>query len=121
MPTYDYDCPSCGGFDAFRSLAERNEPAACPDCGTHSPRVFVSAPRLACLSSDTRTAMDRNESARHAPMTSKGYQEGAYARLKHPSGCGCCATGSKGIRSATVTAPNGAKAFPSKRPWMISH
>ena len=21
----------------------------------------------------------------------------------------------------TVTAPNGAKAFPSKRPWMISH
>lgn len=121
MPTYDYDCPSCGGFDAFRSLAERNEPAACPDCGTHSPRVFVSAPRLACLSSDTRTAMDRNETARHAPMTSKGMQEGGYARLKHPSGCGCCATGSKGIRSATVTAANGAKAFPSKRPWMISH
>ena len=23
MPTYDYDCPSCGGFDAFRTLAER--------------------------------------------------------------------------------------------------
>jgi len=121
MPTYDYGCPSCGGFDAFRSLAERNEPAACPDCGTHSPRVFVSAPRLACLSSDTRTAMDRNETARHAPMSSKGLQEGGYARLKHPSGCGCCSTGSKGIRSATVTAPNGAKAFPSKRPWMISH
>ncbi|WP_439520995.1 FmdB family zinc ribbon protein, partial [Hydrogenophaga sp.] len=26
MPTYDYDCPSCGGFDAFRPLSERNEP-----------------------------------------------------------------------------------------------
>jgi hypothetical protein len=64
--------------------------------------------------------MDRNEAARHAPMSSKGYQEGAYGRLRHPSGCGCCST-SKGIRSATVTAANGAKAFPSKRPWMISH
>ena len=43
MPTYDYACPSCGGFDAFRSLSERNEPAACPDCGTASVRVFVTA------------------------------------------------------------------------------
>lgn len=121
MPTYEYDCPSCGGFDAFRSLAERNEPAACPGCATLSPRVFVSAPRLACLSSDTRTAMERNETARHAPVSSRAYQEGGYARLKHPSGCGCCSSGSKGIRSATVTAANGAKTFPSKRPWMISH
>ncbi|MFZ2296397.1 MAG: zinc ribbon domain-containing protein, partial [Polaromonas sp.] len=24
-------------------------------------------------------------------------------------------------RSTTVTSPNGAKAFPTKRPWMISH
>ena len=37
MPTYDYACPDCGGFDAFRSLADRNEPAACPDCGSASP------------------------------------------------------------------------------------
>ena len=42
MPTYDYDCPDCGGFDALRSLAQRNEPAACPDCGTRAPRVFVA-------------------------------------------------------------------------------
>ena len=47
MPTYDYDCPACGGFDAFRPLSERNEPVACPDCATASPRVFVTAPRLA--------------------------------------------------------------------------
>ncbi len=49
MPTYDYACPSCGGFDAIRSLAARNEPCACPACGTEAPRVFVSAPWLACL------------------------------------------------------------------------
>lgn len=42
MPTYDYACPDCGGFDAFLSLAARNEPAVCPVCGTASQRVFVS-------------------------------------------------------------------------------
>ncbi len=113
MPTYDYACPSCGGFDAFRPLSERNEPAACPDCATASPRVFVTAPRLALMDSGTRSAIGVNERARHEPKRS-----GDYARLKHPAGCGCCGTGRS---KATVTAANGAKAFPSKRPWMISH
>lgn len=114
MPTYDYACPGCGGFDAFRTLAARNEAAPCPDCGTASPRVFATAPRLALMEGSTRRAMDTNERARHEPRRS-----GEYARLKHPAGCGCCSTGAS--RKATVTAPNGAKIFPSKRPWMISH
>ena len=113
MPTYDYACGDCGGFDAIRSMSQRDEPAACPGCGVPAPRVFASAPRLALLDSGTRTAMDTNERARHAPKSSS-----EYARLKHPSGCGCCKTGQRG---ATVTGANGAKAFPSKRPWMISH
>jgi len=114
MPTYDYACPQCGGFDAFRLLAARNEAAACPDCGAASPRVFASAPRLALMADDTRRAMDINERARHEPKRS-----GDYARLKHPPGCGCCS--GPGLRSATVTAANGNKSFPNKRPWMISH
>jgi putative FmdB family regulatory protein len=113
MPTYDYACSQCGGFDAFRTLAARNEAAVCPDCGAASPRVFASAPRLALMEGSTRRAMDVNERARHEPKRS-----GDYARLKHPSGCGCCSTGKRG---ATVTAANGNKAFPSRRPWMISH
>ena len=113
MPTYDYACPGCGGFDALRSFAQRDEPAACPDCATPSPRVFAAMPRLACLSSETRRAMETNERARHEPKSS-----GSYQRMRHPAGCGCCSTGKRG---ATVTAANGAKAFPSKRPWMISH
>ncbi|MDT7837952.1 FmdB family zinc ribbon protein [Aquabacterium sp. OR-4] len=113
MPTYDYACAECGGFDAFRSLAQRNDPASCPDCGTASPRVFASAPRLALLDSGVRNALATNERARHEPGSSKDYQ-----RLRHPAGCGCCAPGRS---KATVTAANGAKAFPGKRPWMISH
>jgi len=42
----------------------------------------------------------------------------AWVGAPHPAGCGCCA-GAK--RGATVTAQDGSKAFPSKRPWMISH
>lgn len=116
MPTYDYDCPACGGFDAFRTLAARNEPANCPDCRKESPRVFVSAPRLALLAGETRTALDINERASHEPKSSSD-----YARYKHPSSCGCCSVTSTSQRGATVRATNGAKAFPSKRPWMISH
>jgi putative FmdB family regulatory protein len=113
MPTYDYACGACGGFDAIRALALRNEPAACPDCGGASPRVLVSAPRLALMDSGTRSAVQTNERAQHEPRRSA-----EYARLKHPAGCGCC---SSSKRSATTTAANGNKAFPSRRPWMISH
>jgi len=113
MPTYDYACGACGGFEAFRTLARRDEPAHCPDCGGAAPRVFVAAPRLALMGADARTASATNERARHEPMRSKD-----YARLKHPAGCGCCSTAR---RTATLVGANGNKAFPTKRPWMISH
>jgi putative FmdB family regulatory protein len=115
MPTYDYECRDCGGFEAFRLLASRNEPAECPRCGDRSPRVFSSGPRLALLDGATRDAMATNERARHEPRRSSDEPQ----RLRHPSGCGCCSTGAS--RSATVRAANGNKAFPTKRPWMISH
>jgi len=113
MPTYDYACSSCGGFDAIRGVSQRDEPAACPACGKASTRVFVAAPQLALMAAGTRTAMATNERARHEPKSSRD-----YARLRHPAGCGCCSTGQRG---ATLTGANGNKAFPSKRPWMISH
>jgi putative FmdB family regulatory protein len=113
MPTYDYACARCGGFDALRTLARRNEPADCPQCGAAAPRVFAHAPGLALMQAATRSAIETNERARHEPKSSRDYQ-----RLRHPAGCGCCGTGR---RSATVTAANGNKAFPSRRPWMISH
>jgi putative FmdB family regulatory protein len=113
MPTYDYACGGCGGFDAIRSISMRDEPAACPQCGAASARVFAQAPQLALLDGGTRKALDTNERARHEPRSSR-----EHARLKHPAGCGCC---SPGRRGATLSAANGNKAFPGKRPWMISH
>ena len=113
MPTYDYECRDCGGFDALRSVSRRDEPAACPECGAASPRVMSAAPRLALMAGSTRSAIETNERARHEPKSSKDYQ-----RLKHPSGCGCCSSAKRG---ATVTAANGVKGAPSRRPWMISH
>ena len=114
MPTYDYDCSRCGGFEAIRAIGQRDEPAICPDCDEIAARVMVAAPRLRLMEASTLRAMDINETARHVPRRS-----GDYARLRHPSGCGCCSLSTR--KKATVTAPNGAKSFPSRRPWMISH
>ncbi len=113
MPTYDYQCNDCGGFEARRIVSERDDAICCPDCSAASVRVMSAAPRLALMSDGTRRAIATNERAANEPKRS-----GDYARLKHPSGCGCCSTGKRG---ATVTGANGNKAFPSKRPWMISH
>jgi len=117
MPTYEYDCSRCGGFDALRSIARRNDPAACPACGADAQRVIGSAPQLSRVAPATRLAIETNERAANAPRSSRDPSPG-YQRLKHPAGCGCCTSG---IRSATVRSPSGAKSFPAKRPWMISH
>lgn len=114
MPTYDYECPDCGGFEAIRPMSARNEPADCPHCGKSAPRVMVASFGLSYMDGTTLKAMDANERARHEPKRS-----GSYVGHKHPAGCGCCSSSSR--KTKTVTAPNGAKAFPSKRPWMISH
>jgi putative FmdB family regulatory protein len=74
MPTYDYRCEACGGFDAFRALGERNAPIACPGCGRVSPRVMSAAPRLALLDAATRTALATNERARHARGSTHGWR-----------------------------------------------
>jgi putative FmdB family regulatory protein len=113
MPAYEYECPQCGLFDAQRPMALRNEPCACSDCGAEAPRVIASALRLAALASAQRQAHARNERSAHAPMSA-----GEYRALRHPAGCSCCGSSRP---SATQRAPSGAKAFPSKRPWMISH
>jgi putative FmdB family regulatory protein len=105
MPTYEYGCRSCGPFDALRPMAERDVPASCPACGAPSPRGLFSAPALFSLSQEKRLAHATNERAAHAPR----YRSGCM------SGCGCS------LHGKSTKTRNGAKAFPAKRPWMISH
>ena len=107
MPVYDYECPSCGPFTAFRPMAEYAQPATCDECGKSAPRAFLTAPALAGMDAGLRRSLAVNERSRHEPRRSNG---------AHPSGCGCCSTAKR-----TPAAAGAAKSFPGARPWMISH
>lgn len=104
MPIYEYLCDGCGPFTAMRQMADYLEPCDCPDCGASAPRVVLTAPRASLMSSASRGAFEANERSRHAPRRSSS----------HGAGCACCGGASK-------TSGEGAKSFPSARPWMISH
>ena len=66
MPLYEYCCDTHGVFEAFRPFAQSAAPAACPTCGSESPRV-LSLPRTRVLERATRIGMERNEKSRHEP------------------------------------------------------
>lgn len=73
MPVYDYACADCGTFEAARRIAERDYPAACPQCGETAARVTVGAPTFGRGGSD-------------APAE----ESGSYG-MRHRGGCSCCA------------------------------
>lgn len=112
MPVYEYQCPDCGTFEALRSMAQYQAPLACPVCAKSAQRILATAPALATLSASTRQAHSVNERSAHAPRSTA---DGGH---RHGPGCGC---GSAVAPSATQASVGGKKAFPSKRPWMISH
>lgn len=114
MPVYDYQCSDCGIFSELRPMALSKAPCDCPDCGQSAPRVFVTAPNYALMDSSIRTAHSTNERSKDSPKSTKS----GHA---HGPGCSCCSTSSKSLPSRTLRRPDGSKAFPSARPWMISH
>lgn len=109
MPAYDYECRDCGVFTAVRPMSDWRAPHPCPACGGEAPRAFVTAPVVAGMDPQRRTAMATNERSRHEPRRSTG---------GHAPGCGCC---SGGMKRRSASTKSGAKGFPSARPWMISH
>ena len=114
MPTYEYDCPHCGPFDAVRRIAERDAPAPCPTCGTVSARGLFTAPAFGAMPAATRQAHAINERARHEPKSSS----------VHGAGCSCCSEGGKASKNSfTRLLKNGdtLKGQTGRRPWMISH
>jgi hypothetical protein len=91
-------------------MAEYADPQPCPDCGSQSPRVMLTAPMLANMDAGRRTAFATNERSRHEPKSTK----------KHGAGCSCCSGANKKGR-LTWYGKDGSKGFPTSRPWMISH
>ena len=85
MPTYDYECATCGRFSALRSLSVFAEPAACPACGAMAPRLLLSTPQLGSRQRAALTAQTVT------PATS------------HAAGCGCCGAARTGKLGAQTT------------------
>ncbi|MPZ55263.1 MAG: zinc ribbon domain-containing protein [Rhizobiales bacterium] len=112
MPVYEYLCSSCGPFTAMRPMVEHALPNECPDCGFQAPRVLLTAPKLASMSSQRRAAFATNERSADAPTSL------SEMKSKHGAACTCCS--GKSMRYVKRD-KNGAKSFPSSRPWMISH
>jgi len=113
MPVYDYLCSDCGPFTVMRPMAECEEPHDCPECSRSAPRAFLTAPHFATMDGARRKAFAVNEQSAHAP------RKLSEMSRQHGSGCTCC-SGTSSMRYTRKT-KSGAKSFPSKRPWMISH
>ncbi|MFC0400078.1 FmdB family zinc ribbon protein [Paraburkholderia rhizosphaerae] len=116
MPVYDFQCATCGPFAVMRSIAARDLPMCCPDCGASAARM-ITAPALALMASMQRSAHATNERAAHEPRHASG------PAARHPSGCGCCSGSRIALAGASGSAQPGALKNPSggRRPWMISH
>jgi putative FmdB family regulatory protein len=41
MPTYDYECETCGPFSENHPMAEFDKPQPCPDCGEMAQRLLA--------------------------------------------------------------------------------
>lgn len=115
MPFYDHECGTCGPFTDMRPMALSADPAVCPACGALSPRAFLTAPQLSTLSSTVRKAHATNERSAHRPKMTGETRDGGH---RHGPGCGCYPASGKG---RAVRGQDGSKAFPERRPWMISH
>jgi putative FmdB family regulatory protein len=112
MPIYEYECSTHGSFETLRPMSESSLPKECPRCHRMAARVILTAAALACMPASARQAHATNERSANQPKSTRD--------SRHGRGCGCCGGKSPRIGGAE-SAPKAAKAFPSKRPWMISH
>lgn len=136
MPVYDYKCTEHGVFFDLATVAQSSEPCACPSCGTLSSRVIMIAPEVLAMAPAKRTAIKRNEEAKHKPIISTEdsraeaadranfANRSAQRKHNHHKGCGCShehASTKTALKKQVVLLADGSKVFPSQRPWMISH
>ena len=110
MPLYEYQCDDCGPFEARAPMAECARSAACPKCSAPARRVLLTAPRIAGMSAHRREAHELNERSADSPKRGAPHQFDRPDRQARQTGDG-----------PRKPDRNGAKGFPGRRPWMISH
>lgn len=104
MPLYDYRCPACGDFRAWRRMSEAHDPTECPHCAGRAPRAVV-APNLALMPGNRRIAHQRNEKSAHEPKVVSG--RGVHAAHAH--------------HGHSHAHGHGHQHGTGGRPWMIGH
>jgi putative FmdB family regulatory protein len=106
MPLYDYHCDDCGDFRSWQSMSESEADVACPSC-TKAASRRVTAPSLALMPANNRTAHARNEKSADQPevvtRSSMGKGDGHGGHCGHGHHHGNDLNHSHG------------------RPWMIGH
>ena len=107
MPVYEFHCSACGDFTIPKPLAARNDAQPCPMCAALAERCLISAPAVARMPSIARHAATINERSRHEPHRFSAKDRPASDAQKNSA--------------STSAGASAAKAFPGKRPWMISH
>lgn len=116
MPVYNYQCTACeDDFTLFRTIAERSDPAFCPDCKAVATRM-ITAPNLAIMSPIKRKIAVTNERSQHAPRVTS--PAGSH---RCGSSCGCGP--GKGGTGKMVKTKLGEVKTQTKvtRPWMLGH
>ncbi len=74
MPKYDFGCAACEArYDVERPMAQTNDPAPCPVCGTAGTRIFTM-PRLLFKADprDVRPVWHNHDGYAHAHPPRRG-------------------------------------------------
>lgn len=62
MPTYDYRCEDCGAVtESTRPMSQRNETPPCPECGSETHLVLLSAPVVPWFPGSTRIYKEKGK------------------------------------------------------------
>lgn len=112
MPSYDYECVTCGTFTEFRSIADRDTPASCVLCDSPAARV-ISAPNLALMNPLSRMAATRNERSQHEPRVGMKTSCCSGGRCVHKKS-------KEPLTRDGRPAPRASKKK-NRRPWMLGH
>jgi putative FmdB family regulatory protein len=84
VPIYQFECLSCGSFDARRPMIEASAPMRCPTCDEPAERRF-STPGGRRLPLATSQAIDRSQRSAYEPATRSTSEMGAARRSPRPA------------------------------------